>query len=104
MKFPEELLDEAQNLGLIDDLSFAKLFADGHLRWGNIKISYELSIRGVSRENIRIALDEIADESERAREISDGLRESGLDERKIKSRLISRGFTNRAVNEAMREN
>ena len=103
MKFPEELLDEAQNLGLIDDLSFAKLFADGHLRWGNIKISYELSIRGVSRENIRIALDEIADESERAREISDGLRESGLDERKIKSRLISRGFTNRAVNEALKE-
>ena len=101
MKFPEKLLDEAKNAGLIDDLVFAKLFADGHLRWGNMKIAYELSIRGVSRENVRAALDEIADESERAREISDGLRESGLDDMKIKSRLISRGFTNRAVNEAL---
>ena len=104
MKLPEALIDEAQNSGLIDDLAFAKLFADGHLHWGNIKIAHELSMRGVSRENIRIALDEIADESERAREISDGLRESGFDDRKIKSRLISRGFTNRAVNEALREN
>ena len=103
MKFPESLIDEAEDAGLIDDLAYARLFTDGHFHWGNMKISYELSIRGVSRENITLALDDIADESQRAREISDGWRESGLDDRKIKSRLISRGFTSRAVNEALRE-
>ena len=103
MKLPESLLDEATDAGLIDDLAYARLFADGHTSWGNAKISHELSMRGVSRENIRSALDDIADESERAREISGSLRESGVEERKIKSRLISRGFTDRAVNEALRE-
>ncbi|MBR4196585.1 MAG: RecX family transcriptional regulator [Synergistaceae bacterium] len=103
MKLPESLLDEATDAGLIDDLAYARLFADGHTSWGNAKISHELSTRGVSRENIRSALDDIADESERAREISGSLRESGVEERKIKSRLISRGFTDRAVNEALRE-
>ena len=103
MKFPEPLMDEAVDAGLIDDEAYAKLFADGHTLWGNMKISYELSMRGVSREDINLALDEIADESERAREIADSLRESGIDDRRIKSRLISRGFTNRAVNEALRE-
>ena len=103
MKLPESLLDEATDAGLIDDLAYARLFADGHTSWGNAKISHELSTRGVSRENIRSALDDIADESDRAREISGSLRESGVEERKIKSRLISRGFTDRAVNEALRE-
>lgn len=102
MKLPESLLDEAVNAGLIDDSAYARLFADGHLSWGNAKISYELSMRGVSRENIRLAVEDIADESQRAREISDDLRKSGIDDRKIKSRLISRGFSHRSVNEALR--
>lgn len=103
MKFPESLLNEAVDAGLIDDSAYSRLFADGHTSWGNAKISRELSLRGVSRENIRLALDDIADESERAREISEGWRESGIDDRKIAARLMSRGFTNRAVNEALRE-
>ncbi|MBQ3585139.1 MAG: RecX family transcriptional regulator [Synergistaceae bacterium] len=103
MKLPESLMNEAEDAGLIDDSAYAKLFAEGHTSWGNAKISYELSMRGVSRENIRLALDEIADETERAREISEGLRESGIDDRKIAARLMSRGFTNRAVNEALRK-
>ena len=57
----------------------------------------------MSRENVRIAIDEINDEAERAREISEGLRKSGLDERKIRARLISRGFSGRAVDEALVE-
>ena len=103
MKFPDSLMDEATDAGLIDDETYAKLFADGHASWGNMKISYELSMRGVSRENISFALDEISDESERAREIADGLRKSGIDDRKIKSRLMSRGFSSRAIDEALKE-
>ena len=103
MKFPETLIDEAEDAGLIDDLGYARLFADGHVSWGNAKIAYELGVRGVSRENVRIALDEIDDEEERAREISESLRKSGLDERKIRARLISRGFSSRAVYEVLEE-
>ena len=29
MNFPESLIDEAEDAGLIDDLSYARLFADG---------------------------------------------------------------------------
>ena len=101
MKFPESLIDEAEDAGIIDDLGYAKLFADGHVTWGNAKIAYELGVRGVSRENVRIALDEIDDEAERAREVSEGLRKSGLDERKIRARLLSRGFSSRAIDKAV---
>ncbi|MBQ7169806.1 MAG: RecX family transcriptional regulator [Synergistaceae bacterium] len=103
MKLPESLLDEAEEAGLIDDAAYARLFVDGHVSWGNAKISYELGMRGVSRENIRLALDDADDESDRARDIADGLRRSGLEERKIRARLMSRGFSGRAVNEAVRE-
>ncbi|MBQ6972610.1 MAG: RecX family transcriptional regulator [Synergistaceae bacterium] len=103
MKFPESLLNEAEDAGLVDDLAYARLFADGHASWGNAKISHELAMRGVSRENVRLALDEIADEADRAREIAEGLRRSGLEERKIRARLMSRGFSGRSVSEAVRE-
>ena len=97
----EALMNEADETGLIDDEGYAKLFADGHTNWGNAKISYELGARGVSRDNIKTALQEIDDECARAAEISDGWRKSGIDERKIKSRLMSRGFTEKAVRSVM---
>ena len=57
-KLPESLMNEAEDAGLIDDAVYAKLFAEGHLAWGNAKIAYELGVRGVSRENVRAALDD----------------------------------------------
>lgn len=95
------LINDANNTGLIDDLGYAKLFVDGHLTWGNAKISHELSVRGVSRENINVALDEAEDEILRATEIARGLRNSCVDVRKITARLLSRGFTTRAVRAAL---
>ena len=104
---PDEIIDalmnEAEEAGLIDDEGFAKLFIDGHLQWGNLKIAYELSARGVSREDIANALDEAEDESERAIEIAESWRKSGLEDRKINSRLMSRGFSNRAIRSAMKQ-
>ena len=97
----ESLLDEAENTGLIDDGAFARLFAEGHLQWGNLKIAHELSARGVSREDIADALEECEDESERACELAESWRKGGIEERKIQSRLLSRGFTSRAVREVM---
>ncbi|MBQ3654869.1 MAG: RecX family transcriptional regulator [Synergistaceae bacterium] len=93
----ERLIREAEDLGLIDDEAFAKLFVDGHLSWGNLKIAHELSVRGVSREAISTALDEAQDEAERASELVGSWRKGGIEDRKIISRLMSRGFTNKSV-------
>ena len=84
-------------MGLIDDLTFAKLFVDGHLSWGNLKIIYELSSRGVARKDIYNALEEAEDEISRACKISENWKRSGLDERKIINRLLSRGFSQKAA-------
>lgn len=100
-KLPEgyydAMMNEAEETGLIDDLTYAKLFAEGHLSWGNAKISHELGMRGVSRNDIETALDEAEDEEKRAAELAEAWRKSGIEERKITARLISRGFANRAV-------
>ena len=93
----EALMSEAEGTGLIDDKAFARLFVDGHLQWGNLKIAHELRMRGVGREEIESVLDDAEDESERARELAESWRKSGVEDRKIVSRLLSRGFTNRAV-------
>lgn len=99
----DALMNEAEELGLIDDLIFAKLFIDGHLSWGNLKISHELSMRGVSRENINLAFEDAESEIERASEIVRSLRKTGIDERKIMNRLLSRGFSSKAVRSALNE-
>lgn len=97
----DALIDEAEDSGLIDDSAFARLFADGHLSWGNMKIAHELGARGISRENISLALDEADNEAIRASEIVKSLRKSGIDERKIRNRLLSRGFSGKAVRSAL---
>ena len=95
--FFDLLLTEAANMKLIDDAAYAKLFIDGHLTWGNAKIIYELSSRGVSHEEINEALDECEDESFRASELAQSWRKVGIDERKIINRLLSRGFSHRSA-------
>lgn len=97
----ERLMSDAEDAGLIDDEGFAKLFVDGHLQWGNLKIAHELAMRGVSREAVSIALEEAEDESDRAREIAESWRKSGIEDRKIISRLQGRGFSGRAIRCAM---
>ncbi|MBQ4469814.1 MAG: RecX family transcriptional regulator [Synergistaceae bacterium] len=97
-KIIDMLIHEAANIGLIDDFIYSRLFIEGHLHWGDAKILYELSARGVSRENINRALGESEPESQRACELAQSWRDYGLDDRKIAARLRSRGFTNRAIN------
>ena len=97
----DALMLEAEDAGLVDDGAYARLFVEGHLQWGNLKIAHELKMRGVSRGDIDEALSEAEDETERAREIAESLRKSGVEDRKIASRLMSRGFTKRAVRSAM---
>ena len=106
-KAPDEiinlLINESENTGLLDDFTYSRLFIEGHLHWGNAKILYELSAKGVSREDINSALDESESEYKRACELAENWRDYGLDERKIAARLRSRGFTNRAIDKALLE-
>ena len=92
----ENLLHEAQQIGLIDDLAYAELFAEGHLHWGNLKIAYELKNRGVEKNIIAQALNNIQSENERAKNLYENWIHY-LDEKKITARLISRGFSKQAV-------
>ena len=105
-KLPERymnlLMAEVEDSGLIDDLTYAKLFIEGHLSWGNAKINYELNSRGVEREDIDAALNESQDEISRAIEIVESLRKSGLSELKMRTRLLQRGFSSKSVREALR--
>lgn len=95
------LILEAKESGLIDDLAYSQLFIDGHLSWGNAKIFYELESRGVSSEIIDEALNYSQDEISRARDLAETWRISGLDDKKILTRLRSRGFSSRAVRSAL---
>ena len=96
------LMTEAEGMGLIDDLSYAKLFIEGHLSWGNAKISYELAAKGVEREDIDTALNESQDEISRACELVESWRKTGLSEIKLRTRLLSRGFSSKSVREAVK--
>ena len=104
-KVPDSIIDaliqEAEGIGLIDDLSYSRLFIEGHLNWGDAKITYELSARGISRKDIHSALEMSEPEAQRAGELAQSWRDYGLDERKIAARLRSRGFTNRAITHSL---
>ena len=97
----EALFAEAREMSLLDDTAYARLFAEGHESWGNGRIAFELGRRGVSREDIRAALEDI-DETGRARALVLAWSAGGLDERRIVARLRSRGFGPRAIRAACR--
>ncbi|MDO4786278.1 MAG: regulatory protein RecX [Fretibacterium sp.] len=98
----EGLLEEFRMLQLLDDTAYSRLFAEGHEGWGNDRIDYELSRRGVSREDIRTALSEV-DEQERARELVGDWLDRGMELKRIIGRLRARGFSGRTINSVTRE-
>ena len=105
-KFPHEiiapLISEAQDMGLIDDLTFAKLFIEGHLHWGNAKIIYELSSKGITKQKIYEALEDSEDENSRAYKLFETFKKQGLEDKKIMNRLLSRGFSLKSINSCRR--
>ena len=91
---------QAEELNLIDDLNYAKIFIDSHLNWGNKKISFELMRRKISRENIKLAFEDCEKETSRIKKFINALNNS-LDENKIISRLRSRGFNESSIRSAL---
>jgi len=90
----EKLLDRYQDLGYIDDLAYAKLYIISHTSWGSIKIAHQLRIRGVEAEKIEEAFQDTGyNEFDEALSLAINWFEHGVTEKKIYSRLISRGFS-----------
>lgn len=64
----DQILEKLVRLGLIDDRAFAEQYAldrAEHRKWGRRRITEELRAKGVSRELIREAVSQIAEEDER---------------------------------------
>lgn len=92
----DALIRECRKLQLLDDAVYACLYVEGHDSWGCDRIAYELSRRGVSRENIRFAL-EGKDEEASARDLAERWLADGLEARRIADRLRRRGFSGRTI-------
>ena len=97
----EKLITEAEETGMIDDFAYACLFVDGHLMWGDAKIAFTLRQNGISNDAVLCALKEAEDEISRASELAAEWKKSGLDERKIITRLLNRGFRNSSARKAL---
>ncbi len=99
----ECLLDRYEEIGLIDDRAYAVLFVDSHSDWSVRRISDSLREKGVSRDLIACALEEVEiNEDQRAAELVKGWRPS-LEDRRIVGRLERRGFPRSAIFRALRE-
>lgn len=98
----EPLLDRFQELRMIDDRLYARLYMESKRDYGLRRLRDELRLRGVSDEDIEDALDECeVDEVERALTLLrrwSGLH--GMTPQKLYGRLSRRGFSGSAVHEA----
>ncbi len=96
------LLDRYEEIGLIDDRAYAVLFVDSHPDWSVRRISDSLREKGVGRDLIAHALEEVEiDEDQRAAELVRGWRPS-VEDRRIVGRLERRGFPRSAILRALR--
>lgn len=105
----ETVLLELESLGLVDDYAYSALFAEYAVQkfWGERKIRYELSVKGVDKEVIEDVLSksELIGEEEIARAISEKYRGLDLTDIKTKQKIqrffVSRGFNFDEINGAI---
>jgi regulatory protein len=104
---PEEiaakLLDRFEEIGLIDDRTYAVLYVDSKKTYGVRRLRDELLVRGVSRDIISEVLDESdIDETERAlAQVRQWENLPGMTPEKAEGRLLRRGFSSSAVRDAL---
>ena len=88
----EALAAKFEEAGYIDDAAYALLFVDSRPEWGPRRLRDELAARGVARDLIERALEEV-DELERALSLATEWRSLGMERAKIEGRLVRRGFS-----------
>ncbi|MDI9370821.1 MAG: RecX family transcriptional regulator [Synergistaceae bacterium] len=88
----EELLDRFEQAGWIDDAAYAVLFVDSHEEWGLRRLRDELAARGVARDLVERALEEV-DEEDRAAALVEEWSSLGMERSKMEGRLLRRGFS-----------
>ena len=92
------IIKDFRGMGLLDDVAYAQLFAEGHEDWGVARIRFVLDKRGISKERLDLALEEYeAKDEPKARRLAQNWREQGLEPLKIAARLSRRGFSNKTI-------
>jgi regulatory protein len=116
-QFPEHWVDDAlqrlQSQGYLDDGQFAKQWAGHRVRSqkkGSVWIRYELTEKGVSKEQISSALQELDHDAEYKNAVELARRRWKADSdnefkqrQKLMQFLLRRGYTNDVVRRAVRE-
>lgn len=116
-EFEQEIINEViiklKSQNLIDDQDFATRLTEHRIqsqKKGRKWVQQELVQKGVSKENVQHALDQIDEEEERRLAYELGkkrwIRQKGTTQekrRKIGSFLLRRGYTNYLVNQVLRE-
>ncbi len=91
----EQTIEELYVLNLLDDLRFSKMYIEDGLRLktkGLFRLEMELSDLGVSKENIKQAIDEVDEEEIFEVLRRDFQRNSKNDSEKWQRRMYRRGF------------
>ncbi|MGC9489658.1 MAG: regulatory protein RecX [Thermovirgaceae bacterium] len=88
----EEVLDEMERAGYLDDREYARRFCETREEWGYRRIKYELRRRGVDEGILEDNL--VYDEKRENEKAMDLIRSwmPGLTARQLEGRLVRRGF------------
>lgn len=95
------IIDLLIETGYLDDALYARLFVEGHVGWGRLRLRQELRRRGIPDTVVSEAIEETHDPSVIDAMIRDW-RIAGIDDRRIAGRLIRRGFSPGEVFGALR--
>lgn len=98
-----DLLHRFQQMGYIDDRTYALLYLDSKKNYGLRRLRDDLRARGVSGDDIDAACDECEiDEVQRAFNVAQPWNgRPGITPDKLRARLLRRGFGPAAVDEAL---
>jgi regulatory protein len=95
------LVTEFEEMGLIDDENWARLYVEGHSDRGAARLRHELRQRGVAENTIDQVLEE-GDDQAKAEDLAAEWSARGLEWKKIAARLVRRGFSSRTVSRILR--
>lgn len=99
----QSLLDRREELGLLDDGLYARLFIEGRPDWSLRRLMDSLADKGIDRATVRQALDEACiDEDARALSLAREWLSVPLEDRKVADRLERRGFSRSLAWKALR--
>lgn len=102
----EETILNMKELGLLDDLDYAIRYIEYNINKGTNYIKNKLYLKGINRDDINLALENLEDklEDSQKKEIKNFIsKNSNLDKEKIIRKLLNRGYSFRKILEIYNE-